>query len=239
MPANSPEYLVAAEAFEGRDARTNGLELVFDEYRARVGRRVVLDYFPLGRGMGGADDVAALFRGVQFKRQVTGGLGSTESKAFGDIAGEFVEISRDSRIVATLERVAAAVSSRFYSAAGPAFLNIHGGRIDSHYDRNLDIDPLRLGAFTAGVAHKNSAIPYHVDRGNVPETVTAVIFGKVGNPSGGFLAFPQLGIALAPKHGWAVLCRGDLVHGVTPIEYKSKDDARFSLVLHVRDGGRA
>lgn len=92
--------------------------------------------------------------------------------------------------------------------------------------------------FTSGIINKNSAMGYHVDRGNIPGMLSCMLVFK-NAVSGGFLSLPEIGKGLECCDCSAVIFNGQrLIHGVTPIQYANKKfpGYRYSIVFYSMHG---
>ena len=89
--------------------------------------------------------------------------------------------------------------------------------------------------WTSGVINQSSQLPYHRDRANF-ETWSAMPVVRRGM-SGGHLTFPEYGITVNCRDGWALYFNGNrYVHGVTPMTAKTKDGYRYSIVFYALRG---
>lgn len=89
--------------------------------------------------------------------------------------------------------------------------------------------------WTSGVINQSSQLPYHRDRANF-ETWSAMPVIRRGM-SGGHLTFPEYGITVNCRDGWAMYFNGNrYVHGVTPMTPKTKDGYRYSIVFYALRG---
>ncbi|HXU26979.1 MAG TPA: hypothetical protein VN698_07095 [Bacteroidia bacterium] len=92
--------------------------------------------------------------------------------------------------------------------------------------------------FTSGVVNDTLQLPYHYDRGNIPNTISMMLTLK-NNVSGGYLSLPEysLGIELSNNSLFCFLGQNTL-HGVTPIKKHSKYAKRYTVVYFSSDGMR-
>lgn len=89
--------------------------------------------------------------------------------------------------------------------------------------------------WTSGVINQSSQLPYHRDRANF-ETWSAMPVLRRGM-SGGHLHIPEYGITVNCRDGWVILFNGyRFVHGVTPMQQKTKDGYRYSIVFYALRG---
>ncbi len=89
--------------------------------------------------------------------------------------------------------------------------------------------------WTSGVINQSSALPYHRDGSNF-DTWSAMPVVRRGM-DGGHLHFPEYGITVNCRDGWALYFNGyAYVHGVTPMKTRSKDGYRYSIVFYAKRG---
>lgn len=89
--------------------------------------------------------------------------------------------------------------------------------------------------WTSGVINQSSALPYHRDGSNF-DTWSAMPVVRRGI-DGGHLHMPEFGITINCRDGWALWFNGyAYVHGVTPLEPRSKDGYRYSIVFYAKRG---
>lgn len=88
--------------------------------------------------------------------------------------------------------------------------------------------------FTTITINKNFRTAMHRDKGNLNgyAVLTASHIGKVFK--GGYLHFPQYGIAVPLRKGDALVANVNLLHGNDEIVYPSKESSRISFVLYSR-----
>lgn len=86
--------------------------------------------------------------------------------------------------------------------------------------------------FTGGVINVDSAIGYHMDRGNFKATFSAMPIVNQGT-AGGHLVVPELGAYVQAKDGMCVFFDGQsLLHGVTPIRRTQRAGHRYTVVFY-------
>ena len=86
--------------------------------------------------------------------------------------------------------------------------------------------------FTSGIINKNNYLKYHFDTGNFNDIFSAQ-FGFKYNMAGGYLCFPEFGIALEIGHNSLALFDGQgMLHGVTPLKPQSEDAFRYTIVYY-------
>lgn len=89
--------------------------------------------------------------------------------------------------------------------------------------------------WTSGVINKTAELPYHRDGFNF-QTWSAMPVLRRGT-AGGHLHFPEYGLTVECRDGWAVyFCGHDYIHGVTPITMKQADGYRYSVVYYALRG---
>lgn len=100
------------------------------------------------------------------------------------------------------------------------------------------LDEWRLAegvGWTSGNINQSSALPYHRDRANFA-TWSAMPVVRRG-VRGGFLSVPEYGAVFACDDGTCCFFNGNVVvHGVTPMEFRSEDAYRFSIVYYALRG---
>lgn len=86
--------------------------------------------------------------------------------------------------------------------------------------------------FTSGIVNKNNPLKYHFDSGNF-DGVFSCMLGFKNNIAGGYLAFPEYGLAFEIGNFSVSLFDGQsIIHGVTPITRLSEDATRFTVVFY-------
>tara|TARA_Y100001963_G_C6792847_1_gene456655 strand:- start:479 stop:1300 length:822 start_codon:yes stop_codon:yes gene_type:complete len=90
--------------------------------------------------------------------------------------------------------------------------------------------------FTSSISNYNISAPYHIDTGNLKDTVNC-IFTKRFDSSGGCLRIPDYNITIEQADN-SLLCYPAWrnVHGVTPIRAKSSKGYRNSLIFYPLKG---
>lgn len=88
--------------------------------------------------------------------------------------------------------------------------------------------------FTTAQVNLTAALPYHMDRGNLPWSPCSMLIMSTRS-EGGWLHVPQLNLLVEGKDGTVVTFYQDsLWHGVTPISVSSRlGSARISIVGYV------
>lgn len=99
--------------------------------------------------------------------------------------------------------------------------------------KEIHADWLKTGTpFSTMNINKNFAIKYHVDAGNVSSVYSNVLISK-RFAEGGYFVMPEYRVALAQDDGFMVIVDGvNVLHGVTPINYLSKNSWRNSFVFY-------
>lgn len=86
--------------------------------------------------------------------------------------------------------------------------------------------------FTSGIVNKNNQLKYHLDFGNFKGVLSNMIVFK-SDVDGGNLLVPELNIALEVADNTLTIFNGqEILHGVSPIEYKNKLAYRYSIVYY-------
>ncbi len=89
--------------------------------------------------------------------------------------------------------------------------------------------------WTSGVINQSSALPYHRDRANFDSWSAMPVVRR--GMDGGDLHFPEYGITVNCRDGWALWFNGHAyVHGVTPMKLRAKDGYRYSIVFYAKRG---
>lgn len=89
--------------------------------------------------------------------------------------------------------------------------------------------------WTSGVINSSSQLPFHRDRANFETWSAMPVLRR--NMKGGHLTFPEYGITVNCRDGYALWFNGNkYVHGVTPMEATAKDGYRYSIVFYALRG---
>ena len=89
--------------------------------------------------------------------------------------------------------------------------------------------------WTSGVINQSSSLPYHRDGSNF-DTWSAMPVIRRGM-EGGHLHMPEYDITINCRDGWALWFNGyRYVHGVTPMNPRTKDGYRYSIVFYAKKG---
>lgn len=90
--------------------------------------------------------------------------------------------------------------------------------------------------FTSGIVNKNTALTYHRDDGNIPNTMSCMLTLK-NEVSGGYLVFPELEIAFECSNNSLLFMNGSKwIHGVSPFNLASKNGYRYTIVYYSLKG---
>lgn len=91
---------------------------------------------------------------------------------------------------------------------------------------------IKRSIFTSGIVNKNNPLKYHFDSGNFKDVYSCMLGFKY-NVEGGYLAIPAYNLALEIKNNSLLIFDGqNIMHGVTPIKYLSKDAYRYTIVYY-------
>jgi len=86
--------------------------------------------------------------------------------------------------------------------------------------------------FTSGIINNTSALPYHIDRGNVDGTLAALICLRK-HMDGGMLHVPEINSYFELPHmSVGIFNNQKLWHGVTPFTRKNRLAERYSIVYY-------
>lgn len=121
------------------------------------------------------------------------------------------------------------VVARYYEQSMPDVAEAHrkitSERVKPEY---------RLGTsmFTSGIVNRNNPLQYHFDSGNFGNCCSAML-GFKSDVSGGVLCVPELDVRFEISDRSLLLFDGQgLLHGVTPIQLKSPQAMRFTVVYY-------
>ena len=92
----------------------------------------------------------------------------------------------------------------------------------------------RIGdtVFTSGIVNKDNALFYHLDSGNFKD-IWSAMYAISHDCAGGYLAVPELNIGFSFDRPALIMFDGQgLIHGVTPLEKRSKEAYRYSVVYY-------
>lgn len=91
-------------------------------------------------------------------------------------------------------------------------------------------------SYTSGICNWNNLLRYHFDTGNYPGTWNAMLTFKK-DLEGGYLAVPQLDVALAVRDGTLSIFNAQhFLHGVTPFRKLSPRAYRYTIVYYALQG---
>jgi hypothetical protein len=86
--------------------------------------------------------------------------------------------------------------------------------------------------YTSGIINKDNPLNYHFDSGNIPATFSSMLVFKK-DVDGGHLNLPDYGFSIECADSSLVVFDGQgILHGVTPIEKKSINAFRYSVVFY-------
>ena len=86
--------------------------------------------------------------------------------------------------------------------------------------------------FTSGIVNHNNPLKYHFDTGNYIG-VWSAMFAFKRDVEGGYLSFPEYGIALKTSHASLSMFDGQsILHGVTPIKKMKPTAVRYTIVYY-------
>lgn len=115
------------------------------------------------------------------------------------------------------------------------YLNIDPDTFTRHKEMTDKVLPewkIKRSLFTSGIVNKNNPLKYHFDAGNFKDVYSRML-GFKNNVEGGYLAVPAYNLALEIKNNSLVIFDGqNILHGVTPIKYLSKDGYRYTIVYY-------
>lgn len=119
---------------------------------------------------------------------------------------------------------------KYYEKYNPEGYEAHKKQTD---DKIKDIWKLnQKSIFTSGIINKNNPLKYHFDAGNFNNVYSLMIVFKEG-VEGGYLSLPEYGVGFELRNNSIIMFDGqDILHGVTPITYTTKDSHRFSIVYY-------
>ena len=92
----------------------------------------------------------------------------------------------------------------------------------------------RIGGtvFTSGIANHDNALDYHLDQGNFPDLWSAM-YAVSYDCAGGYLSVPELDLGFSFERPSLIMFDGQgLLHGVTPLEKRSKEAYRYTVVYY-------
>ena len=86
--------------------------------------------------------------------------------------------------------------------------------------------------FTSGIVNENNPLPYHLDAGNIQHVYSCMLVLR-RDIEGGWLVCPELGIRFLLENGAVFMFDGQkILHGVSPMEIKSEEGYRYSIVYY-------
>jgi len=88
--------------------------------------------------------------------------------------------------------------------------------------------------WTSGIINKTAALPYHVDKDNVPGSWSAMLAAR-RHVDGGLLHLADYDVYLAIPHGSITIFDGQsVVHGVTPLRLVGPHAFRYTTVVYAK-----
>lgn len=119
--------------------------------------------------------------------------------------------------------------SAYYQQYFPEKYEAHEAKVK---EKVLEEWKLPNSPFTSGIVNKNNPLKYHCDSGNFKGMLSNMVVFK-NDVEGGYLVIPELDLALEVADNTLTIFNGqDLLHGVSPIEYKNDQAYRFSAVYY-------
>ena len=119
--------------------------------------------------------------------------------------------------------------TKFYKKYCPEMFNKHNDLAQQKVKPNWI---LKGTPFTSGIINKNSALNYHFDAGNFNDVYSNMLAYKK-DIEGGYLALPEYNVGLEIANNSVLFFDGQkILHGVTPIKYKSPNAYRYTLVYY-------
>ena len=119
--------------------------------------------------------------------------------------------------------------TKFYKEHCPDMYNQHNDLAQQKVKPNWIIKDT---PFTSGIINKNSALNYHFDAGNFNDVYSNMLAYKK-DIEGGYLALPEYNVGLEIANNSVLFFDGQkILHGVTPIKYKSPNAYRYTLVYY-------
>lgn len=116
-----------------------------------------------------------------------------------------------------------------YHEAFPEVFEKHDKWVD---EKILEEWKIKETPFTSGIINKNNPLKYHFDAGNIKEVCSCMLALKKSS-GGGYLSFPELGVALEiADRTLSVFDGQSLLHGVTPIRKLADNAHRFTVVYY-------
>ena len=119
--------------------------------------------------------------------------------------------------------------AKFYKKHCPEMFNKHNDLAQQKVKPDWIIEN---SPFTSGIINKNSALNYHFDTGNFKDVYSNMLAYKK-DVDGGYLAMPEYNIGLEIANNSVTFFDGQkILHGVTPIKYKSPNAYRYTIVYY-------
>ena len=90
--------------------------------------------------------------------------------------------------------------------------------------------------FTSAIVNKDNVLPYHYDRGNVPQS-WSLMLGYKHRVEGGYLVVPEYDLALEVADQSISCFDGQIaLHGVTPFRRLGRGAYRYTIVYYAKAG---
>lgn len=123
----------------------------------------------------------------------------------------------------------AAQVATYYRNLNPELYEKHLHDTDAHVIGDYRV---KDSPFTSGIINKNNPLKYHFDRGNFKDVWSCMLVFKQ-DIGGGYLSVPQYGLGFELKHNSLFMFDGQgLLHGVTPIQRRTAQAFRYSIVYY-------
>lgn len=183
-----------------------------------------------------SDIIAALLRIKYEKNYRTNGLPTT-SRIFG--FSPRITIRRDyctATLLAKENPHDHAIVCEYAAKAAEQYRQVNPGLYQAHLDTTdghvIGEYRIKDSPFTSGIINKNNPLKYHFDTGNFKDVWSCMLVFK-GDVEGGYLALPEYRLGFELKNNSLFMFDGQgLLHGVTPIQKKSGNAFRYSIVYY-------
>ena len=130
-----------------------------------------------------------------------------------------------------LRGLASEITKRYFKVA-PDTADQHKELLDKVVDEWRMPDSL----FTSGIVNKNNPLSYHFDAGNFKDVLSCMLVLRK-EMEGGWLCVPEINTRFLLKHNSLFMFDGQkIMHGVSPMNPKSDDGYRFSVVYYSLKG---
>jgi len=183
------------------------------------------------------EPLRACLAGMEFDASTRSGGLRTQSRVFG--YQPRVTMRRDfctATSLAAKEPLKNALICSYGTKVADAYRKVFQEQFDKHADWvNAKVLPewkIENTPFTSGIVNKNNPLKYHYDAGNIKDVCSCMIALKK-NSAGGYLSFPELGIALEiADKSLSIFDGQSLLHGVTPIRRIAENSHRYTVVYY-------